>query len=60
MASFLEMSDWGGTDAESLERGITHIFSDTGSIPLDVEDFNMNLYFARQMLQVLILEPKQV
>ena len=26
MASLLEMSDWGGTDAESLEKGITHIF----------------------------------
>ena len=34
------MSDWGGTDAESRKRGITHIFSDTGSILLDVEDFN--------------------
>ena len=35
------MSDWGGTDAESLEKGITHIFSEAGSIPLDVEDFKM-------------------
>ena len=43
MASLLEMSDWGGTDAESLEKGITHIFSDAGSIPLDVEDFKMKL-----------------
>ena len=43
MASLLEMSDWGGTDAESLEKGITHIFRDTGSIPLDVEDFKMKL-----------------
>ena len=37
------MSDWEGTDAESLEKGITHIFSDADSIPLDVEDFKMKL-----------------
>ena len=43
MASLLEMSDWGGTDAESLEKGITHILSDAGSIPLNVEDFKMKL-----------------
>ena len=43
MASLLEMTDWGGTDAESLEKGITHIFSEAGSIPLDVEDFKMKL-----------------
>ena len=43
MASLLEMSDWGGTDAESLEKGITHIFRDAGSIPLNVEDFKMKL-----------------
>ena len=43
MASLLEMSDLGGTDAESLKKGITHIFSDAGSIPLDVEDFKMKL-----------------
>ena len=35
------MSDWGGTDAESLAKGITHIFSHAGSIPLHVEDFKM-------------------
>ena len=27
----------------SLEKGITHIFSDADSIPLDVEDFKMKL-----------------
>ena len=43
MASLLEMSDWGGTDAESLEKGITHILRDAGSIPLNVEDFKMKL-----------------
>ena len=43
MASLLEMSDWGGTDAESLEKGMTHIFSDAGSIPLDIRDFKMKL-----------------
>ena len=43
MASLLETSDWGGTDAESLKKGIIHIFSDAGSIPLDVEDFKMKL-----------------
>ena len=37
------MTDWGGTDAESLEKGITHIFRDAGSIPFDVEDFKMKL-----------------
>ena len=37
------MSDWGGTDAESLKKGITHIFSGAGSVPLDVEDFKMKL-----------------
>ena len=42
-ASLLEMSDWGGTDTESLEKGITHIFSDAVSIPLDVKDFKMKL-----------------
>ena len=43
MVSLLEVSDWGGTDAKSLEKGITHIFSGTGSIPIDVEDFKMKL-----------------
>ena len=43
MASLLEMNDWGGTDVESFEKGITHIFRDAGSIPLDVEDFKMKL-----------------
>ena len=43
MASLLEMRDWGGTVAESLEKEITHIFSDAGSIPLDVEDFKVKL-----------------
>ena len=33
MASLLEMSDFGGTDAESLLKGINSIFSD-GEIPL--------------------------
>ena len=37
------MSNWGGTDAESLEKGITRIFNDAGSIPLDIEDFKMKL-----------------
>ena len=37
------MSDWGGTDAESLEKRITHIFSVAGSVPFDVEDFKMEL-----------------
>ena len=27
----------------SLEKGITHIFSDADSIPLEVEDFKMKL-----------------
>ena len=43
MASLLEMSDWGGTDAESLEKGITHIISNAGSIQVNVEDFKMKL-----------------
>ena len=44
MASLLEMSEWGGSDAESLEKGVTHIFCDAGSIPpLNVEDFKMKL-----------------
>ena len=43
MASLLEMRDWGGTVAESLEKEITRIFSDAGSIPLDVEDFKVKL-----------------
>ena len=43
VASLLEMSDWGGTDAESVEKGITHIFSDAGGIPLDIEDCKMKL-----------------
>ena len=43
MASLLVMSDWGGTDAESLKTRITNLFSGTGSIPLDVEDFKMKL-----------------
>ena len=28
------MSEWGGTDANSLKNGIDSIFSDNGSIPL--------------------------
>ena len=52
------MSDWGGTDAELLKKGITHIFSGTGSISLDSEDFKMKLVCAHQVVQVLILEQK--
>ena len=43
MAILLEMSDWGATGAESLKKGITHIFCDAGSIPLNVKDFKMKL-----------------
>ena len=43
MASVLKMSDWGGTDAESLTKWITYIFSDAGSIPLIVKDFKIKL-----------------
>ena len=35
VASLLEMSDWGGTDAESLKNAIDHIFEEQGSIPID-------------------------
>ena len=38
-ASLLEMSDFGGTDAESLQRGINSIF-DASSGTLKVEDYN--------------------
>ena len=58
MASLIEMNDWGGTDAELLKKGITHIFSGIGSIPLDSEDFKMKLVCAHQVVQVLILEQK--
>ena len=34
VASLLEMSEWGGTDADSLKKGITSIFSEEGRIPL--------------------------
>ena len=34
VASLLEMSEWGGTGANSLKNGIDSIFSDNGSIPL--------------------------
>ena len=37
------MSDWPGTDAESLENRITHIFSGVGTIPLNVKVFKMKL-----------------
>jgi len=29
------MSDWGGTDAESLKNGIDSIFKEEGQIPID-------------------------
>ena len=34
VASLLEMSDWGGTDAESLKKGIDSIFLKDGKIPM--------------------------
>ena len=34
MASLLEMSEWGGTDAQSLKAGIDSIFSEDGQIPM--------------------------
>ena len=43
VASLLVMNDWRGTDAESLKKGITRLFSGTGSITLDVEDFKTKL-----------------
>ena len=43
VVSLLEMSDWGGTATESLEKKITHIFSGACSIPLNVEDFKLKL-----------------
>ena len=33
VASLLEMSDWGGTDAESLKKGTDSIFLEDGKIP---------------------------
>ena len=35
MTSLLEMSDWGGTDAASLKKGIDSIFSDEENISVD-------------------------
>ena len=35
VASLLEMEVWGGTDADSLKKGIDSIFSGDGRIPLD-------------------------
>ena len=40
VASLLEMSDWGGTDAESLKNGIDGIFGENGSIPLTPADYH--------------------
>ena len=34
MLPLLEMSDWGGTDAESLKKGIDSIFLKDGKIPV--------------------------
>ena len=34
MASLLEMADWGGTDAESLKKGIDSIFVENGQLPV--------------------------
>ena len=34
VASLLEMSDWGGTDTESLKKGIDNIFMDDGNMPV--------------------------
>lgn len=45
MVSLLELSDSGRNDAELLEKEINRTFSDEGSIPLDVEDFNMKLVY---------------
>ena len=35
------MSDWGGTDAESLKAAIDHIFAEDGSIP--IKEYNEKL-----------------
>ena len=52
VGSLLEMSDWGGTDAESLKKGIDNIFMDDGNIPvaqyrtklvpLNIDEANVN------------------
>ena len=39
--SLMEMSDWGGTDAEYIKKAIDNIFSINGKIPL--EDYTTKL-----------------
>ena len=44
VASLLEMSRWGGTDAESLKNGIDNIFDeDEGAIPLTPNDYRLKV-----------------
>ena len=38
-ASLIEMSDWGGTDAASLKKGIDNTFGDKGRIPLKDDQY---------------------
>ena len=33
------MSDWGGTDAASLKKGIDNIFGDIGRVPLKDDQY---------------------
>lgn len=44
VASLLEMSEFGGADAESLKMGIDSVFGDNGSVPL--KDYNTKLVSA--------------
>ena len=39
------MSGWEGTDAELLKKEETYIFSGSGSMSLDVDDFKMKLIY---------------
>ena len=43
VTSLLDMSEFGGTGAESLKNGIDHIFQESGAIMLNPEDYQMKL-----------------
>ena len=42
-ASLIEMSNWGGTDAALLKKGIDNMFGDKGRVPLKDDQYKQKV-----------------
>ena len=49
------MSNWGGTDAALLKKGIDNMFGDKGRVPLKDDQYKHKVVGCTQMVQVLTL-----